>query len=71
MRNLAVFGLFLRGFAASYDKCKEQINKFTEGKLELKPGCTAEQTLESNINGILSKNRDLVGRLLHTPLIFP
>lgn len=44
----------------SYEKCKEQINKYSEGKLDLKAGCTAEQTLESNINGILSKNRDLV-----------
>ena len=45
----------------SYQKCNDQINQYTDGKLDLKAGCTAEQTLESNINGILSKNRDLVG----------
>jgi hypothetical protein len=36
---------------------------YNEGTLELKPGCDKDQTLESNINGILSKIRDEVGDL--------
>lgn len=44
----------------AYEKCNDEIKKFEEGSLDLIAGCTAEQTLESNINGILSKNRDEV-----------
>ena len=47
----------------AYEKCEEQIKLFNQGTIELKAGCNKEQTLESNINGILSKIRDEVGEL--------
>lgn len=37
-----------------YDRCDEMIEEFKTGNLELKAGCNADQTLESNLNGELS-----------------
>lgn len=37
-----------------YDRCDEMIGEYKLGQLDLKAGCNAEQTLESNLNGELS-----------------
>jgi hypothetical protein len=37
--------------ARGYAQCSEVIAQFEEGKLPPSPGCTPEQTLESEING--------------------
>jgi DNA-directed RNA polymerase III subunit RPC1 len=47
----------------AYAKCIELINLAKLGKLENKPGCNQEQTLEAEISGILSKVRDHVGEI--------
>jgi DNA-directed RNA polymerase III subunit RPC1 len=39
----------------------EQIEAYKSGKIRLKPGCDALQSLESEVNGILSKIRDKLG----------
>ena len=44
-----------------YDLVAEKIKEFSEGRLPLKPGCTAEQTLEAIINGELGLIRNIVG----------
>ena len=44
-----------------YDLVTEKIQEFAEGRLPLKPGCTAEQTLEAIINGELGLIRNIVG----------
>lgn len=44
------------------------IEKYKEGKLALKAGCNAEQTLESNLNGELSRIRDKAGDILKKKL---
>ncbi|GLU11714.1 hypothetical protein SLE2022_284390 [Rubroshorea leprosula] len=49
--------------SGDYKKCDEQIQKFNEGKLELKPGCDAAQTLEANITEILNQIRDKTGKV--------
>jgi len=46
-----------------YEACRERIADFTAGRLTPSPGCTAEQTLESEINGMLSKIRDDAGEI--------
>lgn len=46
-----------------YVDCDQNINEFKLGKLQSQPGCTAEQTLEAVISGILSKIRDDVGQI--------
>lgn len=53
---------------AGYKKCDEMIQLYNEGKLALKPGCNAEQTLESNLNKELSTMRDEAGKILITEL---
>ncbi|KZV60964.1 beta and beta-prime subunits of DNA dependent RNA-polymerase [Peniophora sp. CONT] len=45
----------------AYAKCLDLITLAKKGKLENKPGCNQEQTLEAEISGILSKVRDNVG----------
>ena len=45
----------------AYAKCLDLIQLAKKGKLENKPGCNQEQTLEAEISGILSKVRDNVG----------
>ncbi|OMO91373.1 RNA polymerase, alpha subunit [Corchorus olitorius] len=49
--------------AGDYKKCDEEIEMFNEGKLQLKPGCDAAQTLEANISDILNKIRDKTGKV--------
>eukprot|EP00668_Euglena_longa_P046630 GGOE01062315.1.p1 GENE.GGOE01062315.1~~GGOE01062315.1.p1 ORF type:complete len:1429 (-),score=496.78 GGOE01062315.1:79-4365(-) len=44
-----------------YKKCDEYISTFNAGKLEASPGCTTEQTLESKLEGELSKIRAKAG----------
>ena len=46
-----------------YQKCRERIDAFENGTLPPSPGCTTEQTLESEINGLLSKIRDDAGEI--------
>lgn len=45
----------------AYDDCQQLIQKAKQGKLENKPGCNQEQTLEAMISGVLSKVRGDVG----------
>lgn len=47
-----------------YKNCDDRIQQFENGKLALKPGCNAEETLESYINGELSKMREEAGKIL-------
>ena len=51
-----------------YEKCDKLIERFHQGKLKLKAGCNAEQTLESELNGILSEIREKAGKLLKNTL---
>ena len=46
-----------------YDRCTEHIREWKEGKLELHPGCTAEQTVEVLINSKLSNIREDAGKV--------
>ncbi|KAG8950075.1 hypothetical protein FRC03_012963 [Tulasnella sp. 419] len=45
----------------AYRDCQDLIEKAKMGKLENKPGCNQEQTLEALISGVLSKVRGDVG----------
>ena len=47
--------------AKNYAKVDETIHQYNDGKLALRPGCNAEQTLESICSGLLSDIRDTVG----------
>ena len=51
-----------------YKKCDEIIEKFQQGQLKLKAGCNADQTLESELNGILSEIREKAGKILKVTL---
>jgi len=44
------------------------IDIFKTGKIELKAGCNADQTLESELQGELSKIRETAGEILKTNL---
>ena len=44
-------------------RCRERIDEFERGTLDPMPGCTAEQTLESLINGELSNIRGDAGEV--------
>lgn len=46
-----------------YAECERLIFQFKEGQLQLLPGCTAEQTLESSILGLLSRVREVAGNV--------
>ncbi|CAF0881239.1 unnamed protein product [Adineta ricciae] len=46
-----------------YDKCNTYIRQLQEGKLQLQPGCSAEQTLEALILKELSDVRESAGKL--------
>ncbi len=46
-----------------YAECERLIAQFKEGQLQLLPGCTAEQTLESSILGVLSRVREVAGNV--------
>lgn len=47
----------------AYADCLTLISKAKMGKLENKPGCNQEQTLEAMISGVLSNVRDDVGKI--------
>lgn len=50
------------------EECNIQVELWKHGKLQLKPGCDAEQTLESVSNGKLSQIRDKLGEILKNSL---
>jgi len=54
--------------AEAYAQCDIEIEKYNNGTIALLPGCNAEQTLESKLNGILSKVRDKVGEICREKL---
>jgi len=45
----------------AYADCQDLIGLAKKGKLENKPGCDQEQTLEAMIGSVLSKVREQVG----------
>ena len=47
----------------AYAECQDLIEKAKKGKLENKPGCDQEQTLEAMISSVLSNVRDKVGEI--------
>lgn len=47
----------------AYDDCQDLIALAKKGKLENKPGCNQEQTLEALISSVLSKVREAVGQI--------
>lgn len=47
----------------NYKKCDDFIEAFNKGKLELKAGCDAAQTLEALITGVLNGVRDTAGKV--------
>lgn len=49
--------------AAVYGNCDDLIRQFNDGKLPLQAGCNEEQSLESVMNGALSRLRDDAGKL--------
>ena len=51
-------------------RCQHKIDDFERGTLEPSPGCSAEQTLESFINGELSNIRTEAGEVCKTELHF-
>ena len=51
-------------------RCRDKIEEFERGTLEPSPGCTAEQTLESLINGELSNIRGDAGEVCKKELHF-
>ncbi|KAL7999807.1 putative DNA-directed RNA polymerase, subunit beta-prime [Plasmopara halstedii] len=46
---------------AGYDAANKSIEDYRRGKLSLKPGCNAIQSLESELNGLLGKLRETAG----------
>ena len=52
----------------NYAKVDETIQQYNSGKLALRPGCNAEQTLESICSGLLSDIRDTIGKMCMTSL---
>ncbi|ETV77719.1 hypothetical protein H257_08583 [Aphanomyces astaci] len=44
-----------------YDRANDTIEQYRRGKLELKPGCNALESLESELNGLLGKLRETAG----------
>ena len=46
-----------------YAECESLIRLYKDGQLQLLPGCTAEQTLESSILGVLSRVREVAGNV--------
>ena len=47
----------------AYSDCQDLIALAKKGKLENKPGCDQEQTLEAMISSVLSKVRESVGQI--------
>ncbi|KAL0220277.1 hypothetical protein RCL1_000131 [Eukaryota sp. TZLM3-RCL] len=48
---------------AGYNKSNDLIAKYQAGELVPQPGCNAEQTLEAQINGLLSQIREDAGKV--------
>ncbi|KAH9700988.1 DNA-directed RNA polymerase III subunit 1 [Citrus sinensis] len=46
----------------NYEVCNVKIKEYNEGKLQLKPGCDAAQTLEAVITDILNRIREDAGK---------
>lgn len=44
-----------------YAECERFISRYKDGSLQLLPGCSAEQTLESSVLGVLSRVREAAG----------
>lgn len=47
----------------NYEVCNVKIKEYNEGKLHLKPGCDAAQTLEAVITDILNRIREDAGKV--------
>ena len=47
----------------NYEVCNVKIKEYNEGKLQLKPGCDAAQTLEAVITDILNRIREDAGKV--------
>lgn len=47
----------------AYDECQDLIALAKKDKLENKPGCNQEETLEALISSVLSKVREAVGQI--------
>lgn len=52
----------------SYNECEDQIKLYQQGRIQLKAGLNAEQTLESILNKILSDVREKIGGYLRSSL---
>ncbi|GAX79763.1 hypothetical protein CEUSTIGMA_g7204.t1 [Chlamydomonas eustigma] len=46
-----------------YGQCETYINLYNKGMLQLQPGCNLEQTLESQVTGVLNNIREQAGKL--------
>lgn len=46
-----------------YEECERLIALYKDGRLQLLPGCTPEQTLESSVLGVLSRVREAAGNV--------
>lgn len=55
---------------SKYENVSTRIQEYHAGTLPLKPGCSAEQTLEALVNGELGKIRDMVGSMCEDTLPF-
>lgn len=53
----------------AYADCLDLIALAKKGKLDNKPGCDQEQTLEAMISSVLSQVRDKVGKLYETSVM--
>jgi DNA-directed RNA polymerase III subunit RPC1 len=58
--NLTIFKEKL--IAERFQTCSDLIGKYDRKELHIKPGCTAESTLEDEMSGILSEIRDEAGK---------
>lgn len=45
-----------------FEKCNDLIRKYDRKELHIKPGCTAESTLEDEMSSLLSEIRDEAGK---------
>ena len=53
---------------AGQDRAEDQIDAYKSGKIRLKPGCDALQSLESEVNGVLGEIREKIGSKALTTL---
>lgn len=47
----------------SYAECQDLIRQYQRGKLELQPGCNAEQSLETLVTGKLNTIRETASKV--------